>query len=152
MKHRRLLVLLGAGVCACIGPFSEDFESHYANVQDAQGDGAFTRGWLPEIVPEEASDIWELHNIDTNLTWACFRTPRGSASVRTLLAKAGATRATGPIASRPPGFFRTRPWWPASMAQAELERYELKENDRFTLQIGIDVAEARACLHRTTGS
>jgi hypothetical protein len=40
-----MLALLG-----CVGPFSEDFESRYSDVNAARADGAFNRGWLPEIV------------------------------------------------------------------------------------------------------
>lgn len=61
-----------------VGPFSEDFESRYSDVNTARTDGAFNRGWLPEIVPDDSIDIREIHNIDTNLTWGCFVIPSGT--------------------------------------------------------------------------
>jgi hypothetical protein len=52
-------VLLAAGC-------SETFESHYSDRQEAQRDGVFERGWLPDWLPASATDIREIHNLDTN--------------------------------------------------------------------------------------
>ena len=149
MSRKLLCLVLGVVVCRCVGPFSEDFESQYADVGAARREGAFDRGWLPEIVPDEATDIWEMHNIDTNLTWACFSTPHGSASTLALLQKQNATRVSGPISNGPGGHFGTRKWWPSSMADTQIEAYQLKENSRFTLLIGIEAAARRVCIHRS---
>lgn len=149
MTRRALAAALGASLCACVGPFSEDFESHYEDVAAAKRDGAFHRGWLPPFIPGEAIDIWEMHNIDTNLTWACFTTPEGPTSTRTLLQEGGAIPASGPISAGPRVFFATREWWPSSMGSTEIEAYQLKENSRFTLLIGVDEAARRVCFHRS---
>jgi len=52
---------------------SEDFDSYYATYQEAVDDGGIKRGWIPEIVPESASEIRECHNIDTNETQMEFQ-------------------------------------------------------------------------------
>ena len=133
---------------SCVGPFSEDLESHYENVSGARADGAFVRGWLPEIVPDDATDIWELHNLDTNQTWACFRTPGGADEVRRLILRGGWTRVTGTVHTGPPRLFRARPWWPESMRNAPLETYELAEESGHVIVVGIDERAAIACLYR----
>lgn len=147
--HRRLLVtglfIFGWG---CVGPLSEDSETHYAGVAAARADGAFARGWLPEILPDDATDIWEFHNIDTNLTWACFNTPHGPGVVRTLLAQRGAARTSGPIHTGPTRFLRVRPWWPSSMGTEQIEAYSFSENTPFTIVAGIDIHAGKVCFHR----
>ena len=121
------LIVITVSTWGCVGPFSEDLESHYANVAAARDDGAFLRGWLPEIVPDEATDIREVHNIDSNRTWACFGIPQGAATVRARLEKATAQRVARPLGTRPPGLLGPPTWWPSSMAQPQIEAYELKE-------------------------
>ena len=148
--NRPLLVALALlGMSACVGPFRDDFESHYADVSAARRAGAFDRGWLPEFIPDDAKDISEEHKIDSSRTWACFSTPAGPPTVRALLLKQGATRVPGPIASAPRGLLRTREWWPASMGEARLETYSLKESGGFTLNVGVDQAAGRVCFHRS---
>jgi hypothetical protein len=154
MKQKNLsgavaLIAITVSTWGCVGPFSEHFESHYANVAAARHDGAFVRGWLPEIVPDEAIDIWEMHNVDSNRTWACFGIPKGPATVRALLEKAGAHRIAGPPGTRPPGILGPPTWWLASMAQPRIEAYELKENRGSVLHIRIDAAAERVCFERT---
>jgi hypothetical protein len=46
-----LVVAMTVALSGCVGPFSEDFESQYPNVNAAKADDAFGRGWLPEIIP-----------------------------------------------------------------------------------------------------
>lgn len=149
MNRLAPLVLQGVFLCACVGPFSEDFESHYPDVPTARQAGAFERGWLPEFVPPEATDISEKHNIDTNVTWACFSTPAGPGGVRSLLQEHGATRVGGPVGKGPGSFFGTKDWWPSSMTEAQVEAYRLAESSRFTLVVGIDPVRGRVCFHRS---
>ena len=87
MCRRALVITLSILGASCIGRCSEDVETHYATSADARADMAFERGWLPPIVPRNAFDIWEFHNIDSNRTWACFSVPDGPAATRALLLK-----------------------------------------------------------------
>ena len=148
VKGTVALIAIAVGTGGCVGPFREDFESHYANAAAARQDGAFARGWLPDIVPDGATDIWELHNVASNRTWACFGIPRGPTTTRVLLEKAGAQRVARPIGTPPPGLLGPPKWWAASMAQPQIEAYELKENSGSVLHIGIDAAAARVCFQR----
>ena len=142
--------VVSVGLAACVGPFSENIESHYPDVATARRQGAFTRGWLPEIVPDGASDIWEVHNIDTNLTWACFSVPDGPIGVRRLLTDRKAERVAGPVGPGPRGFLRTRTWWRRSMSDAGVEAYELRERSQFKVVVGVDAAGNGVCMHRTS--
>ena len=143
MRSLLLVLVLGVPSPAC----RDDFESHYPDVAAARRDGAFDRGWLPSLVPEDASDISEFHDIDTRLTVACFTTSSLPA-LRESLQRQGAERMQGPIRT---GLRATLQWWPDSMAREELEAYRVREDDRSVLLVGIDTAASRACFRRTTG-
>jgi len=142
------MIGLAIGGAACVGPLSEDIESHYVDAATARRAGAFERGWLPEFVPADATDIWEMHNLDTNITWACFSNPRGPGELRVLLEKQGAKRVTGPVGGGPSALFGSRVWWPRSMATSQIEAYRVVEDSDFSLLIGLDTATGRACFHR----
>ena len=47
----------------------------YATYDDAKLDGAFERGWLPEWLPQSASEIHEAHDLDSNQRAFSFRLP-----------------------------------------------------------------------------
>jgi hypothetical protein len=136
-----VLVLVG-----CVN--AEDMETHYQNIAAARRDGAFDRGWLPAFVPPDATNIWELHNVSSNITWSCFSTPSGVEAVRAALLKEGGKRAEGPIADGPTRFFLTRSWWPPSMSRVGVEAYQLREDQRFGLRIGLDERSRTVCFHR----
>jgi hypothetical protein len=148
MPSRLSVLVLVFAVSSCVGPLSEDFESHYQGVAAARADGAFTRGWLPAIVPPDATEISEFHNIDTNRTWACFST-RDVPAVRTLLAKRGAQRVNGPVHTGPSRFLRVRPWWPSSMTSPSVEAFSFNEDTDSRVLVGIDTQAARVCFHRS---
>jgi len=116
----------------------------------ARADGAFNRGWLPEIVPDDSIDIREMHNIDTNKTWGCFVIPSGTEEVRRKLKRLGASRASGPVSSGPRGLLRVRTWWLQSMTTSTVETYRFDEaGAQFTVIVGLDAERKTACFHRT---
>jgi hypothetical protein len=134
-----LIAAIGMSVFGCIGPFSEDFESQYPDVNTARADGAFYRGWLPEIVPDDSTDIREVHNIDSNVTWGCFVIPSGTEEVRRKLKRLGATQMEGPVGSGPRCLFKVHAWWPKSMTRTAVETYRFDEvGTHFTVIVGID--------------
>lgn len=63
MKHARFAFILAALFTAGC---SEEPEVRYADWDEANAEGAMTRGWLPEWLPRSAENIRERHNIDTN--------------------------------------------------------------------------------------
>jgi hypothetical protein len=52
---------------------SDTLHSSYSTAADARVDGAVKRGWLPEALPDSASDISESHNLDTNVGKGSFK-------------------------------------------------------------------------------
>ena len=49
--------------------------SLYATHADAAADGAIGRGWVPEFVPGDATDILEVHNVENAFVSVSFRAP-----------------------------------------------------------------------------
>lgn len=70
MRTLTALVLLST-VCliGCDGTQHAD----YATAADAVREGAVARGWLPEVISANVSDIHESHDIDSNRGIADFR-------------------------------------------------------------------------------
>lgn len=70
-------VAAAASACTgCIGPLGENIERQFA---DAKSVRAGNRGgWIPDILPDDATGIREVHNLDTNATWGCFRTQKSA--------------------------------------------------------------------------
>jgi hypothetical protein len=64
-----LVVLLVASTSAC---FWERVESSYSSLGEAQRSGAIDKGWIPAWLPPSATDIRELHDIDTNESMLVF--------------------------------------------------------------------------------
>ena len=65
-------------VCISCG---ETQSATYATYNDAIAAGVQRRGWLPPFVPTTATDIREVHDLDTNQQWLRFRVPVGDTSV-----------------------------------------------------------------------
>ena len=143
-----LAVALASG---CVGPFSEMQERHYPDTDAARtGDPS---GWIPGILPTDATRIREVHRVDSALTWGCFTTRR-SEEVRVLLTGLHAHKDLGPIANRPAEIFRNFSWWPDSMSGRGLEAWEFGEASRCSacaatiVRVGIDVGNGMVCFHR----
>jgi hypothetical protein len=124
---------------------SDEQESHYADVATARQAGLLDRGWIPDILPPDAVDIREVHDLDTNVTWGCFNTATGVATVRSRLAALQGKRVSGPVA---PGMVRVRSWWPSSLTGQSGEVHEFQENGRFGVRVGIDATANRVCFFR----
>lgn len=52
---------------SCVGPFSEMQERQYPNTETAKASDP--SGWIPEILPSDATSIHEAHYVDSNETW-----------------------------------------------------------------------------------
>ena len=73
-----LLVLGGIGIGVGWGLFV--YEPHlmveqYATFSEADSAGAIRRGWLPSFTPHSATDLRDVHDLDTNQQWLRFRAP-----------------------------------------------------------------------------
>ena len=126
----------------------DEYETAYQDVPTAEADGAFSRGWLPPLLPADADTIVERHDLDTNEVWGCFDAPSGAATIREKLQAARASRVSGPVGPRPTRLFITRSWWSASMDGADVEAYEMQALDRSRLVLGIEADGRRACFYR----
>lgn len=50
----------------------EDMNAYYATAADAEAQGAFSRGWLPDLLNPYAREIREFHDLDSNHGGATF--------------------------------------------------------------------------------
>ena len=134
---------------ACVGPFSELHEDQFPNARAART--ADPSGWIPDILPEDATGIREVHKIDSIRTWGCFST-RDPDAVRRLLTPRKARRVPSPIGSRPGEIFRDFSWWPDSMSAGRVEAWEFSEpwlcSGCSVVRVGIESAAGRVCFHR----
>jgi hypothetical protein len=112
-------------------------------------------GWIPAILPNDATTIREVDKVDESRTWGCFSTRRAD-EVRALLSGLNAHKAPGPIGNRPSEIFRDFSWWPESMSGNALEAWEFREEGRCpacgatVVRVGIDVRNSTVCFHRET--
>lgn len=51
----------------------KDREAHYATAAEARAQGAFSQGWLPDVMNSDAYEIREFHNPATNHGGASFQ-------------------------------------------------------------------------------
>lgn len=74
MFRRRFgfLFILFISILAC----SETKDAFYSNIDAARKAGAVQKGWIPSVIPESATEIYERHNLDTNRVWMRFRFDR----------------------------------------------------------------------------
>jgi hypothetical protein len=77
------LILLALGVfiiafiaSKAIGHADPDLKySHHANLAAARKAGVIERGWVPELLPSGSTEIFETHNLDTNIGTGSFNFP-----------------------------------------------------------------------------
>jgi hypothetical protein len=62
IRKLSLLVIVVGTMNGC----KEKVESNYPSVAIAVKDGAFDRGWLPELLKPDVVNIWEWHDIASN--------------------------------------------------------------------------------------
>lgn len=73
MLIRRILGLLSITLFIFIHGCGEIQDTFYANIDAAKKDGAIKRGWIPNILPESSSEIYERSDIDSNQVWLRFK-------------------------------------------------------------------------------
>jgi hypothetical protein len=80
----------------------ETFVSHYESVKQARADRLFERGWIPDVLPDDAGPLIEAHNIDTNARCAVARfSPGAFDDVIGALSREGFEPYHGHVPSRP---------------------------------------------------
>ena len=76
---------LAVGLCsaASMASCGERVVERHATVTEARRAGVFARGWLPDILPDTATGLVALYDLDTNARCAGARfDPRGRAAIR----------------------------------------------------------------------
>lgn len=102
-----IAVLAGFMLTSC----SDYSSAHYANMDEARRAGAIARGWIPRCFPSVSSDIWELHNLDTNEIWLKATFPSQEVKVGTCdVATVTASDIAGHHVRRP-----GVGWWPNAL-------------------------------------
>jgi hypothetical protein len=88
-------------------------EVHYPTYAAALADGAVARGWVPDQVPQDATDIHEIHDLDTEEVWIRFSfTGDARAGFAHSCTEADPLHVAWPRATR------RLSWWPEDMLQA----------------------------------
>lgn len=64
-----ILILLPLVIIAC----SETQGAFYKNIDEAIKHGAIERGWIPNVLPRSSYEIYEWHDLDTNIVRLKFK-------------------------------------------------------------------------------
>jgi hypothetical protein len=70
------LTVMSTVVCSCT---NDVLDASYATQADAIAAGAVKRGWIPNWIPPVATQLHEVHKVDTNQSALRFNLPPGSA-------------------------------------------------------------------------
>lgn len=74
MRIMKLFTACTSAVCLIIVMSGCEVRSEaYATLDEARERGAFDRGWLPNLIPKHATDIREVHRVDSRRVWGSFR-------------------------------------------------------------------------------
>ena len=103
-KHTFCSLLIAVFLVGCT---NDTLDASYDSTSDAVAAQAVSKGWIPPWLPPEASNLMEVHNLDSSSSALSFKIPDGQ--VWEL-----------PSHCRPVGFSDTSPskfsrsWWPST--------------------------------------
>lgn len=101
MARRAIVVTVCSALCACGLVMDSSFDTQ----QQAIDADMVNKGWIPDWVPHEATDLREVHDLDSNTSALAFTKPR-----KVLLKLPADCQATASGDSDPAAFDRS--WWP----------------------------------------
>jgi hypothetical protein len=107
-KRTQILVFFVWGLYAC----SETFDNFFPSYSAASDAGAFSRGWVPDWIPKSATEIYETHNLDTNLFMVKFLFPK-----QIDFTLPTSCKSIAPTLPPSPPF--KRKWWPSDVPALE---------------------------------
>ncbi len=96
-------------LCSILTSCDLVMDSSFATKQEAVDAEMIAKGWIPAWVPEEATDLREVHDLDSNVSAPAFSKPRS----KQLLLPPGC-RSVNHSATQPALFNRS--WWPSETA------------------------------------
>ncbi len=72
-----ILLIVVYGIALKVSDYGglDTASSRHANLAAARLDGVIERGWVPELLPTGSNDIWETHDLDTNVGGGGFQFP-----------------------------------------------------------------------------
>jgi hypothetical protein len=97
---------------AMTGCLDTTLEKSYSTMATAVADGAVTRGWIPEWVPANATDLDEVHDLDSNESALSFNVPANSELALPVQCKLIKASGTLPVRF-------DRRWWPTGAELAK---------------------------------
>jgi hypothetical protein len=99
----------------------EVLEETYSSRDQLVRDGAITRGWIPEWIPASATDVREVHDLDTNRSQLAFAYREFDTAALAPSCKSE-TQSRITVART-----ALRSWWPPELtvASAETKRFSL---------------------------
>ena len=68
-----ILLIVVYGIALKVSDYGDTVYSRHANLAAARLDGVIERGWVPELLPAGSNDIWETHDLDTNVGGGGFQ-------------------------------------------------------------------------------
>ncbi len=68
-----ILLIVGYGIALNLSDYGDTVYSRHANLAAARL--TIQHGWIPELLPAGSNDIWETHDLDTNVGGGGFQFP-----------------------------------------------------------------------------
>lgn len=151
MTLARMMRTAGISAALAMSSCNEERHARYATHADAVHDGAVQRGWIPEYVPRSATEIAEVHDLDTNAQLLRFQAPpEALAAMAAGLAPAPRGMACAPprYLTPPPGALWRRDLRPGALPEG-LSGYRVQPEWRGVQRVAVDtqggVAYAWTC-------
>jgi hypothetical protein len=68
-----ILFIVVYGIALKVSDFADTVSTRHANLAAAHL--TIQHGWIPELLPADSNDIWETHNLDSNIGGGGFQFP-----------------------------------------------------------------------------
>ncbi|PJK98460.1 hypothetical protein B9Y85_20900 [Stenotrophomonas maltophilia] len=134
---------LALAVCSMLSACSLVMDSSFDTQQQAIDADMVNKGWIPDWVPHEATDLREVHDLDSNTSALAFAKP--PAIPLQLPADCQATTFNN---SNPVAF--NRHWWPSNATlSASYRVFRCAPESRKSVFVAINRTEGRVLFWRT---
>ena len=137
-----VLSALGTVVTGCVDTVSD---ATFAAAREARDAGYIENGWIPPWLPDNATDIREAHDLDTNVSMLAFSLPPPTAASLPDTCHAIEHAQTLPAPLQ-------RPWWPDEESlRTSYVFFRCPEDATRSRFVGVSVQQARVLHWRTYG-